>query len=50
MWLMYTTVIGYMVILLFVGLFIMHFLKKGMVAEDSNIIDPKPEHDHNFDL
>ncbi|MET3576276.1 hypothetical protein ACFFIY_09900 [Bhargavaea ullalensis] len=50
MWLMYTTVIGYMVILLFVGLFIMHFLKKGMVAEDASTIDPIPEQDHSLDL
>ncbi|WP_179860880.1 hypothetical protein [Bhargavaea cecembensis] len=47
MWLMYTTVIGYAIMLLLVGLFIMHFLKQGMVAEDSSTIDPKPDHDYD---
>lgn len=41
--LMYTTVIGYMVVLGLASLFTMHFLSGSMDSSDSVTIDPKPE-------
>lgn len=40
--LMYTTVIGYMVVLGLASLFTMHYLSKAMDSSDSVVIDPKP--------
>lgn len=45
MGLLVTTVIGYMVVLLFSALFTMHYLGKALNAKDSEIVDPKPETD-----
>lgn len=43
MWLMFTTVAGFMAIMLIAMVFVIHYLKKSMIAEDSVIIDDKPE-------
>lgn len=43
--LMVTTVIGYMVVLLFSALFTMHYLGKALNGKDAETIDPKPETD-----
>lgn len=43
MGLMYTTVIGYMVVLGLASWFTMHFLAGAMDSSDSVTIDPKPE-------
>lgn len=43
MGLMYTTVIGYMVILGLASYFTMHYLAKAMDSSDAEIIDPKPD-------
>ncbi|MFS0577006.1 hypothetical protein AB1K83_15300 [Sporosarcina sp. 179-K 3D1 HS] len=43
MGLMFTTVIGYMVVLLFASLFTMHYLSKALNASDAERIDPKPD-------
>lgn len=42
MGLMFTTVIGYMVVLGLASLFTMHYLAKALDSSDSVIIDPKP--------
>ena len=36
-------VIGFMITIGVVGITIMHYLTKAMVARDAEIIDPKPE-------
>ena len=43
MGLMYTTVIGYAIILGIAGLFTMHYLAKALHSSDASTIDPKPE-------
>lgn len=43
MGLMYTTVIGYTVILGLASWFTMHFLASALESSDSVVIDPKPE-------
>lgn len=43
MGLMYTTVIGYMVILGLASWLTMHYLASALDSSDSVIIDPKPE-------
>ncbi|MBD7985796.1 hypothetical protein H9649_14495 [Sporosarcina sp. Sa2YVA2] len=43
MGLMFTTVIGYSVVLLLAALFTMHFLGKALDSSDAEKIDPKPE-------
>lgn len=43
MGLMYTTVIGYMVILGISAWFTMHYLMKALPSADSERVDPKPE-------
>lgn len=43
MGLMYTTVIGYAVMLGIAGYFTMHYLRRALNATDSETIDPKPE-------
>ena len=43
MGLMYTTVIGYAVMLGIAGLFTMHYLGKALNSSDASTIDPKPE-------
>lgn len=43
MGLMFTTVIGYAVVLLLAALFTMHFLGKALNSSDAERIDPKPE-------
>lgn len=43
MGLMFTTVIGYSVVLAFAALFTMHFLGKALDSSDSERIDPKPD-------
>ncbi|WP_198166227.1 MULTISPECIES: hypothetical protein [Sporosarcina] len=43
MGLMYTTVIGYMVVLGLASLFTMHFLSGSLDSNDSITVDPKPE-------
>lgn len=43
MGLMYLTVIGYMAILLFVGIVFMDILTKALHSEDASRIDPKPD-------
>lgn len=43
MGLMYTTVIGYMVVLGLASWFTMHYLSSALDSNDSIIIDPKPE-------
>ncbi|MCW1928422.1 hypothetical protein [Bhargavaea beijingensis] len=49
MWLMFTTVFGFMVLMLFGMMIMMHFLKKTMIAEDSTTIDEKPETHYTLD-
>ncbi|WP_339253999.1 hypothetical protein NSQ43_06250 [Sporosarcina sp. FSL W8-0480] len=43
MGLMYTTVIGYAVMLGISAYFTMHYLSKALHSSDSERIDPKPE-------
>ncbi len=43
MGLMYTTVIGYAIMLGIAGLFTMHYLAKALHSSDASTIDPKPE-------
>lgn len=43
MGLMFTTVIGYMVVLLLASLFTMHYLAKAFDSSDAERIDPKPD-------
>lgn len=43
MGLMYTTVIGYSVVLLLAALFTMHYLAKALDSSDAERIDPKPD-------
>jgi hypothetical protein len=43
MGLMFTTVIGYAVLLGISSLFLMHYLGKVFVSADSSKIDPKPD-------
>ncbi|MFJ7936611.1 hypothetical protein [Sporosarcina sp. NPDC096371] len=43
MGLMFTTVIGFMVVMGISGLFIMRSLQTAFIAVDSEIVDPKPE-------
>lgn len=35
-------VVGFMLILGIAGFIIMHFLKKGLISHDAEVIDPKP--------
>ncbi|EMR05470.1 hypothetical protein C772_02578 [Bhargavaea cecembensis DSE10] len=49
MWLMFTTVIGFTVLLLFGMLIMIHFLKKAMFSEDSVNIDERPEKTYTLD-
>ncbi|WP_213423775.1 hypothetical protein [Bhargavaea massiliensis] len=49
MWLLYTTVFGFMVLMIFGMMIMMHFLKRSMIAEDSTTIDERPETNYNFD-
>ncbi len=41
--LMFTTVIGYSVVLLLASLFTMHYLATALDSNDATTIDPKPE-------
>ena len=41
--LMFTTVIGYTVVLGLASLFTMHYLSGALDSNDANVIDPKPE-------
>jgi hypothetical protein len=43
MGLMFTTVIGYAIMLGIAGLFTMHYLRKGLDSSDAERVDPKPE-------
>ncbi|MCM3639089.1 MULTISPECIES: hypothetical protein [Bacillales] len=43
MGLMFTTVIGYTIVLGIAAFFTMHFLGKALNSADAEIIDPKPE-------
>ncbi|NYF26292.1 hypothetical protein [Sporosarcina sp. JAI121] len=43
MGLMFTTVIGFAVVIGLAAIFIMHFLSSVMPASDASTIDPKPE-------
>ncbi|MFC5603764.1 hypothetical protein [Sporosarcina koreensis] len=43
MGLMFTTVIGYSIVLGIAALFTMHFLGKALDSSDAERIDPKPE-------
>ena len=43
MGLMFSTVIGYMIVLLFASLFTMHYLGKALDSSDAERIDPKPD-------
>ena len=43
MGLMYTTVIGYMVVLGIAAFFTMHYLGKALNSSDAERIDPKPD-------
>ncbi|WP_336822295.1 hypothetical protein [Sporosarcina sp. USHLN248] len=43
MGLMFTTVIGYAIVLLIAALFTMHYLGKALNSSDAETIDPKPE-------
>lgn len=43
MGLMYTTVIGYAIVLGIAAFFTMHYLGKALNSADAEIIDPKPE-------
>ncbi|MCG7345741.1 hypothetical protein MHZ92_16635 [Sporosarcina sp. ACRSL] len=43
MGLMYTTVIGYAVMLGIAALFTMHYLAKALDSSDASKVDPKPD-------
>ena len=43
MGLMFTTVIGFAVVMSLAAIFTMHFLSSAMPSADSSRIDPKPE-------
>lgn len=49
MWLMFTTVIGFTVLLLIGMLIMIHFLQRAMITEDSVTIDEKPEKTYTLD-
>ncbi|MBF4502183.1 hypothetical protein IRY55_12510 [Savagea sp. SN6] len=46
--LMYTTVIGYMVLLGISSYFTTYFLQRAVHSEDASVVDPKPEHDYRL--
>ncbi|MCM3087997.1 hypothetical protein SAMN04488127_2500 [Bhargavaea ginsengi] len=49
MWLMFTTVFGFTVLLILGMLIMIHFLQRAMISEDSTTIDEKPETTYTLD-